>query len=61
MATRLDLRAAIKRLTPKQRTALALYLDGHTQAEIGERLGGIKRAAVCRLLQRAYQAIRAEM
>ncbi len=58
--TRLDVQAALRRLTDRQRTALALRLEGFTLAEVGAALG-TKRAAVCRLLGRAYRAIRAEM
>ena len=36
---RLDLELAIKQLTEKQREALAYWLEGYTQREIGAMLG----------------------
>ena len=37
--TRIDLEAAANSLTDKQRQALAMWLEGYTQEEIGEELG----------------------
>ncbi len=59
-ATRLDVQAALRRLTARQRTAVFLRAEGFTLAEIGSTLG-TKKAAVSRLLGRAYERIRAEM
>ncbi len=59
-ATRLDIQAALRRLTDRQRTALVLRAHGYKLHEIGAALG-TKKAAVCRLLGRAYERIRAEV
>jgi len=45
----MDVREALAQLTDKQREALALWVEGYTQAEIGERLGIGKRSAGHRL------------
>ena len=51
------LRAAIARLTDKQREALYLWMCGYTQEEIGERLG-IARTTVEGRLHRAIERFR---
>ena len=50
----LDLRDALDALTPRQREALVIRLEGYTQQEIGERLT-VCQSAVSRLLTRARQ------
>ena len=52
----MDVREALAQLTDKQREALALWLEGYTQAEIGERLGISERGAG-RRLKRAINEI----
>ena len=54
---RLILQEAIEELTPKQREALALWMQGYTQEEIGERVG-ITQRTVGRRLERAFKRIR---
>ena len=41
---RLDLEAALRRLTPKQGEALGAWLAGYTQQEIGDACGVSQRA-----------------
>ena len=53
----MDLERAIQGLTDKQREALALWLQGYTQEEIGKALG-ITRRAVGRRLERAFERMR---
>lgn len=53
---RIDLERATARLTQKQRVALWLWLCGHTQEAIGERLG-VTQQAVSRLVLRAADRI----
>ena len=54
---RMDIEAAIQRLTAKQHRALMCHLAGYTQAEIAV-LVGIDRSNVARRVQRAYERIR---
>ena len=53
----IDMKRAMTELTPKQREALDLWLQGYTQKEIGERLG-ITHSSVCRRLQNAFAMMR---
>ena len=46
---RLDLEAAMRQLTDKQREALTLWAMGYTQAEIGEQCGVGQRAVSHRI------------
>ena len=54
---RIDLERAIARLTPKQRLALSLWLQGYTQEEIGQRMG-IAQKNVHMLLWRALERLK---
>jgi RNA polymerase sigma factor (sigma-70 family) len=53
----IDVKEAMSALTPKQRQVLDLWLQGHTQRDIGERLG-IIQSSVCRRLQNAFATMR---
>jgi len=53
---RIDLERACRGLTARQRQALALWLQGYTQREIGEMMG-IRRWTVCGLLRRAFRRL----
>ena len=54
---RMDIRDALSQLTDKQREALALWVEGYTQEEIGEALGITQRNAG-RRIERAIARIR---
>lgn len=54
---RLDLEAAMRQLTDKQREALTLWAMGYTQAEIGE-LVGIGRRSVGHRLEGGVRHLR---
>ena len=53
----MSLEGAIATLTPKQAEALGPWLAGYTQQEIGDACG-VKKAAICRRINRALCAIR---
>ena len=52
LVTKLDLKAALQTLTPKQRACMLLYADGHTEAEIASQIG-ISQPAAHQLLAKA--------
>lgn len=56
-AQRVDLLAALEKLTPRQRQAVELFAQGYTQEEIGQALG-IKQPSVLRLIRRAAAKMR---
>jgi len=53
----MDAKGALTALTPKQRQALDLWLQGYTQREIAERFG-ITQGRVCTRIQRAIARLR---
>jgi RNA polymerase sigma factor (sigma-70 family) len=53
----MDAKGALTALTPKQRQALDLWLQGYTQQEIGERLG-CSQSTVSRELRCARDLVR---
>ena len=56
-----DLRSAIRRLSPRQRSVIAArYVEGRRTTEIAASLG-ISRQAVTKLLRRAHQALREDL
>jgi len=54
---RIDLEAAIARLTPEQHQAVYWWLEGYTQRETAERLG-VDHSTVCRRLGGALAVIK---
>ena len=52
LVAKLDLEAALKALTPKQKACFLLYADGLTEAEIAQRLK-VSQPAVHQLLAKA--------
>ena len=54
---RLDLEAALKRITPRQRQAVELTAEGYTECEIAQALG-ISQPAVYKLLVKARAVLR---
>ena len=54
---RLDLEAALERLTPRQRQVMELIAAGHTEEEIAKALG-ISHQSVSRLLKKAQRTLR---
>ena len=56
-----DLRSAIRRLSPRQRSVIAArYVEGRRTTEIAASLG-ISRQSVAKLLRRAHQALREDL
>ena len=53
----LDVRRAVRRLTPKQRQTLYYWLAGYTQQEIAA-LVGVTQSAICQRLQTIMEVIR---
>jgi len=57
---RMDIEQACESLTRKQWEALALWLQGYTQEEIGERLG-IRQQAISELLSVVFALLRGRL
>lgn len=54
---RLDLEAALERITPRQRQAVELTAEGYTECEIAQALG-ISQPAVTKLLDKARASLK---
>ena len=54
---RLDLEAALERLTARQRQAIQLVMEGYTECEIAEEMG-VSQPAVFKLVAKARFALR---